>query len=73
MEIAFYLRLSLADDDLGQNQKNESNSIENQRLLLEEFVKSRNDLDPAETGNRIREYVDDGYTGTNFERPAFQE
>lgn len=72
MEIAFYLRLSLADDDLGQNQKNESNSIENQRLLLEEFVKSRNDLDPAETGNRIREYVDDGYTGTNFDRPAFQ-
>ena len=31
MKLAFYLRLSLADGDLGKNNKDESNSIENQR------------------------------------------
>ena len=32
MKIAFYLRLSIADGDLGKNDKDESNSIENQRI-----------------------------------------
>ena len=32
--IALYLRLSMADGDLGKDNKDESNSIENQRLLL---------------------------------------
>ena len=65
--IAIYLRLSLADNDLGENNKDESNSIENQRELILNFIEKRNDL----SGN-ITEYVDDGYTGTNFERPAFK-
>lgn len=67
MKLAFYLRLSLADGDLGKNNKNESNSIENQRLLLQNFVESMDELE-----GEVTEYVDDGYTGTNFNRPAFQ-
>ena len=66
--IALYLRLSFADGDLGKNNKDESNSIESQRILLREFVRSRNDL-----SQEIKEYVDDGYSGTNFDRPGFKE
>lgn len=36
MRTAFYLRLSMADGDLGKDGKDESNSIENQRMLLED-------------------------------------
>lgn len=61
-----YMRVSMGDDDLGER-KDESNSIENQRLLLRNFLQGRNDLD-----GQVKEYVDDGYTGTNFERPAFR-
>lgn len=39
-----YLRLSLADGDLGKNNKDESNSIENQRTLLVNFLQDRDDL-----------------------------
>lgn len=67
MKLAFYLRLSLADGDLGKNNKDESNSIENQRLILQNFVESMDELD-----GDVTEYVDDGHTGTNFNRPAFQ-
>ena len=54
MNIAFYLRLSLSDGDLGKNNKDESNSIENQRLLLQSFVESMDELD-----GEVREYIDD--------------
>lgn len=37
---ALYLRLSLADGDLGKNNKDESNSIENQRTLLVNFCRT---------------------------------
>ena len=67
MSIAIYLRLSLADGDL-IGPKKESNSIENQRLLLHEFIDSRDDL-----VGEVVEYVDDGYTGTNFNRPGFEQ
>lgn len=67
-KMAFYLRLSLADGDLGKDSKDESNSIENQRLLLHRFAEAN-----AELRGEIQEYVDDGYTGTNFRRPAFQK
>ncbi|MCD7763643.1 MAG: recombinase family protein [Lachnospiraceae bacterium] len=63
---AFYLRLSQADGDLGVDNKDESNSIENQRLLLRTFAGSREDLP-----NEAIEYVDDGYSGTDFNRPGF--
>ena len=48
--------------------KDESNSIENQRLLLHSYIEKQDDL-----SGEIVEYVDDGYTGTNFNRPAFQK
>lgn len=64
--IALYLRLSHADIDLGENNKDESNSIENQRKLLQDFVENNDELN-----GEIAEYVDDGFTGTNFDRPGF--
>lgn len=67
MRIALYYRLSMADGDLGKDNKEESNSIENQRLLLTAFVEAREDLD-----GEISEYIDDGYSGTNFERSSFK-
>lgn len=67
-KIAIYLRLSLSDGDLKKGSKDESNSIENQRLLLHSYIEKQDDL-----SGEIVEYVDDGYTGTNFNRPAFQK
>lgn len=67
-KIAIYLRLSLSDGDLKKGSKDESNSIENQRLLLHSYIEKQDDL-----SGKIVEYVDDGYTGTNFNRPAFQK
>ena len=66
--IAMYLRLSLSDVDMGENGKRESNSIENQRLLIRSFLS----VHPEITGDVI-EYKDDGFTGTNFNRPAFRK
>ena len=65
--IAFYMRLSLSDGDLGTDNKDESNSIEHQRMILRQYIK-----DNEITGG-VEEYIDDGYTGTNFERPGFQK
>ncbi|MCC8101816.1 MAG: recombinase family protein [Clostridiales bacterium] len=65
---AQYLRLSGADGDLGKDGKDESNSIENQRALIADFLENREEFKGCET----REYVDDGYTGSNFKRPAFE-
>ncbi len=67
MKIAFYLRLSIADGDLGKNNKDESNSIENQRILLQNYLISTEMCSDEE----IAEYIDDGYSGLNFNRPAF--
>ena len=64
--IAMYLRLSHADNDIKAGDKDESNSIENQRELIRHFIEKRSDLE-----GEVTEYVDDGYTGTNFERPGF--
>lgn len=65
--IALYIRLSVADDDL-DTEKEESNSIVNQRSLLYDFVKEH----PEFSNEEIEEFVDDGYSGMTFERPAFQ-
>ena len=56
---ALYERLSRDDEQQG-----ESNSILNQKKYLEDYAKNR--------GLRnIRHFSDDGYSGTNFNRPAF--
>ena len=67
--IALYKRLSLADGDIGVRGKSESNSIEHQGDLLISFVSSRREFN----GIKTVDYIDDGYTGINFERPAFKK
>ena len=66
MNIAIYLRIS--DSDLDIYSKVESDSIENQRLLITDFINRHPEID-----GDIKEYVDDGYTGINMHRPAFQK
>lgn len=59
----FYERLSKEDGD------DESCSIGNQRRLLLRFQKEKDEFSDYE----VEEFIDDGYTGTNFERPNFQK
>ena len=57
---ALYLRLS-RDDEL----QGESGSIQTQRMMLRQYA--------AEHGlTVVDEYIDDGWSGTNFDRPSFQ-
>ena len=62
-QVIWYLRLSLADDD----GKDESNSITSQRKCIADYCKKHIPND------NIVECVDDGYSGTNFERPGFRK
>ena len=61
--IALYIRLSIEDS------KYDSMSIGNQQSILREKAMTLPEWDQAE----IREFIDNGHTGTNFERPAMQE
>lgn len=61
-----YLRLSQGDEDIDGWEKQESNSISNQRLLLEGFIDAHDDLKLVDV------FIDDGYTGSNFNRPEFK-
>ncbi len=63
---SIYLRLSKEDGDVATGSKSESDSISNQKSLILEYLKSRPEIQIVS----IRE--DDGYTGTDFNRPAFQ-
>ena len=58
--VALYIRLSKEDETEGPSQ-----SVTNQKSLLEEFVKQHR-LSVYDI------YIDDGFSGTNFDRPAFQ-
>lgn len=60
--IALYIRLSIED------YKVDSLSIENQRIMLREYVQSMPEAEAAE----VIEFVDNGFSGTNFERPQVQ-
>ena len=64
---AIYLRLSQEDGDISVSDKNESNSISTQRDLIQAFLRKQADI-LYET-----EFCDDGYTGTNFDRPGFTD
>ena len=66
--LGYYIRLSLADFDVGGANKDESNSVKNQRDLILSYIDSH----PEFQGWQIHEFVDDGYTGTNDDRPNFQ-
>ena len=61
-KVAKYIRLSDEDRD-----KKESESVENQRDIIDNFIEKNIDLEEFD------EYVDDGYTGGNFERPRFKQ
>ena len=61
-KVGIYIRLSREDEEKEKYQ--ESESIGNQRTLLMQYIKE-NKL------NFISEYVDDGVSGTSFDRPAF--
>lgn len=70
-EIAKYYRLSLADEDNSSKNKrksDESESIINQRKLMNEFI-SRN----GNIGEKCKEFIDDGVSGTNFDRPGWNK
>lgn len=69
MTIFKYIRLSSEDDDLKEGEKPESNSIANQRNLINAYIESRAEFAGAETV----EFCDDGWSGKSFERPAVQE
>lgn len=65
---AIYLRLSKEDGDFSvSGDKKESNSIANQRKLIMEYLKKHPEI------VSVQEFCDDGYTGTNFDRPEFQK
>ena len=58
---ASYSRLSQDDGD-----KEESNSIVNQKALIRDFMSEHQEL------QLVEEYADDGFSGVNFERPDFK-
>lgn len=60
--VATYIRLSKEDGD-----NLESNSITNQKDIIKQFVDNCPDM------NIIDYYIDDGYSGTNFNRPAIKK
>ena len=59
-----YIRLSQEDKD--KKYESDSESVINQKELLRSYVNSNN-------FNLVGEYVDDGFSGTDFERPGFQK
>lgn len=70
--VAIYLRLSLEDKKnifMQSGSKDESNSIGNQRKQILEYLHNDNELSQYE----VVEFCDDGYSGTNMERPAMQK
>lgn len=60
--VAVYLRVSKEVDDLC-----ETNSLDNQKLIIENFVNNNRDLVNKDY------YIDNGYSGTNMERPALEQ
>ena len=66
--IAMYIRLSDEDGNVDGCTKTESNSITAQRNLIESYIRSREEF----KGCPVMEYVDDGWSGTNFQRPQFK-
>lgn len=69
MTIFEYIRLSSEDDDLKEGEKPESNSIANQRNLINTYIQSHEEF----AGADVVEFCDDGWSGKSFERPAVKE
>lgn len=62
-----YLRLSKEDIDVTTGATAESLSIGSQRLCIRQYIASHPDLGPSDS---FEELIDDGYSGTNFNRPG---
>ncbi len=69
--IAIYMRLS-KEDDISRREAVDSNSIIMQRALLQKYVADQF-LNKEYSGYELWEFCDDGYTGTNFQRPGIQK
>ena len=65
-DTAIYLRISKEDLNAAQVGR-ESNSITNQKQLILDYLKDKPEF------NIVSIRIDDGYTGTNYDRPAFQQ
>ncbi len=63
-KIAMYLRLSMEDAD----DRDESNSISSQRVLIREYIAHHEELREMDTA----EFCDDGFSGTDMKRPGMQ-
>lgn len=64
--VAVYLRLSKGDGDVDGIEKAESNSISNQRMIIDRYLSQQLEMQVVDT------YIDDGYTGTNYKRPELK-
>ena len=60
-KVAGYIRLSKEDKI-----KDESNSVTNQKLIINSYIKKNEDLELFDF------YIDDGYSGTTFDRPEYK-
>ena len=67
--VGLYKRLSRDDND----GKKESESISNQDKILRQYVSELSKREPQNRFIIVKDYTDDGYTGTNFNRPGFIE
>ena len=65
-KVAIYMRLSVEDKKKENNKTNDSESIKNQRILLTKYIRENGFL-------LVDEYVDDGYSGSNYDRPEFKK
>ncbi len=63
---AMYVRLSSGDEDRDGIGKSDSNSIKNQKLLIQGYINERPEFQLTNT------FVDDGFSGSNFDRPGYQ-
>ena len=68
MTAAKYIRLSSADEDIRLGDKAESNSVVNQRKLLDCYLESHREFSNC----TILEFLDDGRSGTNLDRPGMR-
>lgn len=62
---AIYLRLSRDDISIGKG-KTESDSISSQRDMIRSYIRKQNNMEIYDI------YIDDGYSGANFDRPEFK-
>lgn len=63
-------QIALVQDFINRSSgKDKSNSIENQKELIQRYFSHKESLQNLP----VMDFVDDGYTGSNFDRPGFQK